>query len=130
VVQCHYDTLFNSRDVLIGGIDMAQVSDTLRVLRMERDMTQEDVANRLNISRFSVANYETGRRNPSVGLLTKYAEIFHLSMDDLISTDYQTHTMSLMQLAERVFTDKDMPQKQKDTMFMDIMKCYMQNKEK
>ena len=109
---------------------MAQVSDTLRVLRMERDMTQEDVANRLNISRFSVANYETGRRNPSVGLLTKYAEIFHLSMDDLISTDYQTHTMSLMQLAERVFTDKDMPQKQKDTMFMDIMKCYMQNKEK
>jgi len=109
---------------------MARVSDTLRILRTERGMTQEDVANRLGISRFSIANYETGRREPGIDILKKYAEMFHASMDDLISSNYQSNAMSLMQLAERVFSDKDVAQTQKDRMFMDIMKCYMQNKEK
>ena len=57
----------------------------IRTLRLEYHMTQEDLARRLNVSRSTVAGYETKNRQPSHEKLTALAGLFHVSVDYLIN---------------------------------------------
>lgn len=57
----------------------------LKTLRLENDMTQDYVASRLNVARSTIAGYETKNRQPSHEKLTALAELFHVSVDYLIS---------------------------------------------
>lgn len=56
----------------------------LRMLRLKHNLTQEYVANKMNVSRSTVAGYETKGRQPSHEKLTVLADIFHVSVDYLI----------------------------------------------
>lgn len=56
----------------------------LKLLRLENEMTQEYVANRMNVARSTIAGYETKNRQPSHEKLTALANIFHVSVDYLL----------------------------------------------
>ncbi len=49
------------------------LSTKLRMLRLDRGMSQEEFASELGISRCTLANYEAGKRHPSRELLKKIA---------------------------------------------------------
>lgn len=53
-------------------------------LRKERDMTQSELAEKLNLTRQSISKYETGDSFPDVSILVSIANIFHVTLDDLI----------------------------------------------
>ena len=57
----------------------------LKLLRAEHHMTQEYVAQCLNVARSTIAGYETKSRQPSHEKLTALAELFHVSIDYLIT---------------------------------------------
>ena len=57
----------------------------LKTLRLKNEMTQEYVAKCLNVARSTIAGYETKNRQPSHEKLTALAELFHVSVDYLIS---------------------------------------------
>lgn len=50
-----------------------QVGSALRQARTSQDMTQAEVARRLNVSASYIANLEAGRENPTVGQLANLA---------------------------------------------------------
>lgn len=52
-------------------------------LRENANLTQEDMAERLGISRSFYGHIETGTRNPSYGLARKIANIFGVNVDDV-----------------------------------------------
>ncbi len=56
----------------------------LKRLRKTNRMTQQDVADRLDISASAVGMYEQGRREPDLATLVKLADIFGVSVDHLI----------------------------------------------
>lgn len=56
----------------------------LKLLRKEAGMSQEDLANALEIERSTVAKYETGDRSPDVEMLCKIADVLHISIDELL----------------------------------------------
>jgi transcriptional regulator with XRE-family HTH domain len=56
---------------------------TLRELRVEAGITIEQVATDVDLSPYSVADYELGRRTPSVNGLILLAERFGIAIDDL-----------------------------------------------
>ena len=56
----------------------------LKRLRKTNRMTQQDVADRLDISASAVGMYEQGRREPDLATLVKLADIFGVSVDQLI----------------------------------------------
>jgi transcriptional regulator with XRE-family HTH domain len=56
----------------------------LSQLRKNADMTQSDLAERLNVTRQAVSKYETGDSFPDVTILVTMAEIFGVSVDELI----------------------------------------------
>lgn len=59
-------------------------SSKLKALRSENKMTQQYVAERLNVARSTIAGYETKDRQPSHEKLTALANIFHVTVDYLL----------------------------------------------
>jgi putative transcriptional regulator len=55
----------------------------LRVLRAERSWSQQDLAERLEVSRQSVNAIETGKYDPSLPLAFRIAELFELAIEDI-----------------------------------------------
>lgn len=59
-------------------------------LRKNADMTQSDLAERLNVTRQAVSKYETGDSFPDVTILVSMAEVFGISIDELIGAGCPT----------------------------------------
>lgn len=59
------------------------VKNRLRVLRAERGWSQQDLAERLQVSRQSVNAIETGRYDPSLPLAFKIADLFGLVIEEV-----------------------------------------------
>ena len=59
----------------------------LKILRAERDWSQGDLADRLEVSRQSVNAIETGRYDPSLPLAFKIAKLFDLPVEMIFLSD-------------------------------------------
>lgn len=57
----------------------------IRQLRKERGVTQQELADALNVKRSLIGAYEEGRAEPKFELLKKIANYFNISSDELIS---------------------------------------------
>ena len=57
----------------------------LKILRLECEKTQEEVAKDLGISRIRYNQYETGKRTPDNEILVQISEYFNVSVDYLLS---------------------------------------------
>lgn len=63
------------------------MKNRLKVLRAERDWSQQDLADRLEGSRQSVNAIETGRYDPSLPLAFKIADVFGTQIEDIFQRD-------------------------------------------
>jgi putative transcriptional regulator len=65
------------------------MKNRLRVLRAERDWSQADLAERLEVSRQSVNAIETGKYDPSLPLAFKLARLFETTIEAIFSDENQ-----------------------------------------
>jgi putative transcriptional regulator len=61
------------------------MTNRLRILRAERSWSQQDLANRLEVSRQSVNAIETGKYDPSLPLAFRIARLFELPIEGIFS---------------------------------------------
>ncbi len=61
------------------------MKNRLRVLRAERNWSQADLAQRLEVSRQSVNAIETGKFDPSLPLAFKLARLFETTIEAIFS---------------------------------------------
>jgi len=66
---------------------MSTFGDRLRTLRKKHDMTQEQVAKKLNIVRSTYAYYETGKTSPDFNTVVRLARLFNVTTDYLLDAD-------------------------------------------
>ena len=59
------------------------MKNRLKVLRAERDWTQADLADALEVSRQTVNAIETGKYDPSLPLAFRLARLFGLSIEEI-----------------------------------------------
>jgi putative transcriptional regulator len=59
------------------------MKNRLKVLRAERDWSQQDLAERLGVSRQSVNAIETGKYDPSLPLAFRIADLFEMKIEDV-----------------------------------------------
>ncbi|MGN8646331.1 helix-turn-helix domain-containing protein [Gracilibacillus sp. HCP3S3_G5_1] len=79
--------------------------ERLRSLREEKELMQEDIASKLNISTSAYGYYEQGRNEPSLETVKKLAEIFDVTADYLLGLiDTKQHPI---QLSEDLVLTKD-----------------------
>jgi len=65
------------------------MKNRLRVLRAERNWSQADLADRLEVSRQSVNAIETGKFDPSLPLAFKLARLFETAIEGIFTDDSQ-----------------------------------------
>ncbi len=61
------------------------MKNCLKVLRAERDWSQADLAEKLNVSRQTVNAIETEKYDPSLPLAFQIAELFEKSVEDIFT---------------------------------------------
>lgn len=59
-------------------------SERLKEIRKSNKLSQIDVANKLNVTKQSVANWENGNVMPSIDMLIKISNTFNVSSDFLL----------------------------------------------
>ncbi|SHK42035.1 helix-turn-helix transcriptional regulator [Hespellia stercorisuis] len=62
-----------------------QLSKNLLTLRKLNHMTQDELGEILSISRQAYSNYETGKRTPDLDTLMTLAQLYHISLDELVT---------------------------------------------
>jgi putative transcriptional regulator len=55
----------------------------LKTLREQHGLSQGELAKRVGVSRFTILDYENGRRSPTFAMCQKFAEEFNCTMNDL-----------------------------------------------
>jgi putative transcriptional regulator len=63
------------------------MKNRLKVLRAERNWSQADLADRLEVSRQSVNAIETGKYDPSLPLAFKIARVFAMPIEQIFSDE-------------------------------------------
>lgn len=63
---------------------MGNFANIFRSLRLKSGLTQQEMADKLNISRSSIGMYENGEREPSFELLESIADFFNVDMNYLL----------------------------------------------
>ena len=66
---------------------LEDMKNNLKVLRAMRDWSQQDLADRLGVSRQSVNAIEKGRYDPSLPLAFTIADVFELPIEEIFSRD-------------------------------------------
>lgn len=62
-------------------------SENLRKLRIERELTQEDLAKKSGVSARMIQNYEIGTSQPRMGTAEKLAAALEISVNDLLGVE-------------------------------------------
>lgn len=65
-----------------------EMKESLKVMRIERGITQEQLAKKLNISLKTISHWETGYTEPSVSQLISLADIYSVSLDELVGREF------------------------------------------
>lgn len=63
---------------------MNQLAQKIRVLRTAKNLSQDELAEKLYISRQAVSKWENGEATPDIDKLVQLAEIFGVSLDYLV----------------------------------------------
>ncbi len=63
------------------------MKNRLKILRAERDWTQAQLADKLEVSRQTVNAIEKGKFDPSLPLAFRIAQLFHMSIEDVFQPD-------------------------------------------
>lgn len=66
---------------------MENFSNRLKEERKRQNMTQQDLADQLHVSRTSISNWEVGRNYPDLEVLVRLSEVLNLSLDHLLKED-------------------------------------------
>ena len=68
----------------------------LSKLRKQADMTQSALGDKLNVTRQAVSRYENGESFPDISILVLLAEIFGISVDELIKAGNPSKTEAIL----------------------------------
>lgn len=66
---------------------MVNFCNTLKALRIQKDMTQAQLAQKLGLTKSVISAYENGLRMPSYDVLIHIASIFDVSTDYLLGVE-------------------------------------------
>ena len=66
----------------------------LKQLRKDEELTQQEVADKINVGQVTYARYENGTRRPSSEMLVRLAELFNVSTDYLLGHSDESNSNS------------------------------------
>ena len=75
-------------------MDQIKIGEFLRTLRKEKGLTQEQLADELQVSGRTVSRWETGSNMPDISLLVEIAEFYDVTIPELIDGERKSEKMN------------------------------------
>ena len=79
---------------------MQDFGKRIKELRQKAGLTQQQLAERIWVSKAAISNYELYERNPSPEILIKLARVFHVSTDYLLGIEEKTQVLDVSDLTD------------------------------
>lgn len=99
------------------------IGNKIKILRKTRGLTQQQLADKLEVGRATISNYEIGRRSPHMKELEQIATALGVTLE-YFGIGGQT-TYDLVARAKMVFEDKEISPEEKAAAYKEIMKLYL-----
>lgn len=64
-----------------------EISEKLKILREEHNLTQEELAKKIKVCRTTITNYENGNRTPDNKILISICDFFNITVDSLYTEE-------------------------------------------
>ncbi len=74
-------------------MDQIKIGAFLKELRKEKDLTQEQLAEKLNVSGRTVSRWETGSNTPDISMLVEIADFYNVSIPEIIRGERKSENM-------------------------------------
>lgn len=85
---------------------MSEFAKNIRKYRKQKNYTQVELAKKLNYGYTAIANYESGRNEPSFDSLIKLAEVLDVTSDELLGVKLKTEEKKLLLAFKKLDREK------------------------
>lgn len=96
----------------------------MKKLRKEKEITQEQLAERFNVSRRSVSRWETGNNLPDLDTLIEMADYYEIDLRELLDGERKSERMN-EEIKETVLKVAEYTTKEKDVKRKKLNKCFI-----
>ena len=100
-----------------------EIGKKIKILRKVRGLTQDQLAEKLEVGRATISNYEIGRREPRLNELERIAKVLGVGLDYFGIT--QSDITDLIARAKLLFNDANITPEEKEKAYKEIMKIYL-----
>ena len=81
------------------------ISDKIKRLRQNKNWSQVQLAEKIDVNRRFISAYETGKSMPSAAKLQKLAEVFGVSTDYLLSDNEQSRNLASVPITDKTLLE-------------------------
>ena len=75
-------------------MDQAKIGKFLAELRKEQEMTQEQLAEKLNVARRTVSRWETGNNMPDIDILIELSDLYAVDLREILTGERKSEQMN------------------------------------
>ena len=75
-------------------MDLMKIGKFLQELRKEKGLTQEDLAEQLNVARRTVSRWETGSNMPDLDILIELSDIYEVDLREILNGERKSEKMN------------------------------------
>jgi putative transcriptional regulator len=76
-----------TKTILTGSLTHYIMKNSIKVERAKKDMTQQDLADKVQVSRQTINSIEAGKYVPSTVLALKIAKVFGVGLEDIFELE-------------------------------------------
>lgn len=107
-------------------MEKEEIGKKIRILRKTRGLTQQQLADRLNVKRATISNYEIGRRSPHIKELEEISEVLGVNLEYF---GFGGSAAVDLVARARVLFESDLPAEEKAKAYKEIMRLYLKIEE-
>lgn len=104
---------------------MNEIGSKLKTLRRGRKLTQQELSEKVGLSRCTISNYETSRRSPHIHELQRLASFYGVSLE-FFGVETQDESFELLSRAKSVLCNKEISLEERTRLYKEITKMYLE----
>lgn len=101
-----------------------EIAAKLRTLRKGKKLTQQELAEKMKLSRATISNYEVGRRAPHLSELQRFAEFYGVDLS-YFGIAAKDEIFDLLSRAKEVFANENISKEKKEELYKELLRLYL-----
>ena len=78
----------------VAKMDQVKIGKFLAELRKEKEMTQEQLAEKLNVARRTISRWETGNNMPDIDMLIEISDLYEVDLREILNGERKSENMN------------------------------------